>query len=184
MLTWLPLPPARVIRNVKKDHETESLLLSKPASRASLAGLPTELHLLIAKYLIYPDALSLKFTSRHFFYLVDTGVALKVNWLMERRSLHLQCPHDRGCDFRTDLRFCRGSVKLLMQRRREHLECDSRPGLGCLVFGTKTCVHRRSLGQRCQRWLRSHLTIEFWWFVLALLPVCLGCVWMAELANW
>ncbi|KAI0105332.1 F-box domain-containing protein [Nemania sp. FL0031] len=175
------LPPARGSTLATRDREFQCS--SKPVSRASLAGLPTELHLLIAKHLSYPDALSLKFTSRHFFYLVDTGVRLKVAWLLERRSLHLECPNDRGCDFRTDLRFCRGSVKLLMQRRREHLECQSRPGLGCLVFGTATCIHRRSLGQRYQKWLRSRLT-EVWWFLLALLPVCLGCVWMMELATW
>lgn len=176
------LPLARASSHATKGQEIQCP--SKQGSRASFASLPTELHLLIAKHLIYPDALSLKFTSRHFFYLVDTGVRLKVAWLMERRSLHLQCPNDRGCDLRTDLRFCRGSVKLLMQRRREHSECESRPGLGCLIFGTSACVHRRSLGQRCRGWLRSRLTIELWWFLLALLPVFLGCVWMAELAFW
>ncbi|KAI0869579.1 F-box domain-containing protein [Hypoxylon argillaceum] len=176
------LPPARGSILVTKDRETQCS--SKPVSRASLAGLPTELHLLIAKHLTYPDALSLKFTSRHFFYLVDTGVRLKVAWLMERGSLHLECPNNGHCDLRTDLRFCRGRVKLLMQRRREHLECESRPGLGCLIFGTATCIHRQSLGQRWQKWLRSRLTIEFWWLLLALLPVCLGCVWMMELATW
>ena len=74
-------------------------------------SLPTELHLLIAKHLTYPDALSLKYTSRYFFYLVDTGVRLKVAWLMERRDLDLERPNDRQCDLRSDLRFCRGSVK-------------------------------------------------------------------------
>ncbi|KAI1185143.1 F-box domain-containing protein [Nemania serpens] len=173
---------ARPSSHATKDQEIQCP--SKQDAKASFASLPTELHLMIAKHLTYPDALSLKFTSRHFFYLVDTGVRLKVAWLMERRNLHLQCPNDRHCDLRTDLKFCRGSVKLLMQRRREHLECESRPGLGCLVFGTAACVHRRSLGQRCRGWLRSRLTIELWWFLLALLPVCIGCVWMAELAFW
>jgi hypothetical protein len=73
--------------------------------------LPPELHLLIAQYLIYPDALSLKHTNRHFYQLVDTGVRLKVEWLMERRLLHLECPSDSRCDLGSDLRFCRGSVK-------------------------------------------------------------------------
>ncbi|GAW26006.1 putative F-box domain-containing protein [Rosellinia necatrix] len=180
------VPPMRRTsrRAAKGGHEVANQRPPEPVSSASLAGLPTELHLLIASHLTYPDALSLKFTSRHFFYVVDTGVRLKVAWLKERRSLHLECPNDRRCDLGSDLRFCRGSVKLLMQRRREHLECESRPGLGCLVFGTAACAHRRSLGQRCRSWLRSRLTIELWWFLLALLPICLGCIWMAELATW
>ena len=64
----------------------------------------------IAKYLIYPDALSLKHTNRHFYSIVDTGIELKIDWLMERRRLHLECPNDRRCDLGSDLRFCRGSV--------------------------------------------------------------------------
>jgi hypothetical protein len=76
-----------------------------------LASLPTEIHLLISKELIYPDALSLKHTCRYFYYLVDTGVKLKVAWLMERRSLHLECPNDKRCDLGSDLKFCRGSVR-------------------------------------------------------------------------
>lgn len=72
--------------------------------------LPTEIHALISKELIYPDALSLKHTSRYFYDLVDTGVRLKVAWLVERRELHLDCPNDRKCNLRTDLDFCRGSV--------------------------------------------------------------------------
>lgn len=72
--------------------------------------LPTEIHILISKNLIYPDALSLKHTSRYLYNLVDTGVRLKVAWLMERRLLHLDCPNDRGCILKTDREFCRGSV--------------------------------------------------------------------------
>ncbi|KAI1273586.1 F-box domain-containing protein [Xylaria sp. FL0933] len=177
------LQQARSSGHANRDKEIQRP--PKSGSKASLAGLPTELHILISKHLTYPDALSLKHTSRHFFYLVDTGVRLKVDWLMERRSLHLDCPNDRRCDLRSDLGFCRGSVKLLMRRRREHLECESRPGLGCLVFGTTSCAHRRSLARRCARWLRVRLTsIELWWFLLVLLPVCLSCVWMTELATW
>ncbi|OHE96839.1 F-box domain-containing protein [Colletotrichum orchidophilum] len=83
------------------------------SDRTQLAGftdLPAEIHLLISKQLIYPDALSLKHTSSYFYYLVDTGVRLKVEWLMERRMLHLECPNDKRCDLGSDLRFCRGSV--------------------------------------------------------------------------
>ncbi|GKT61840.1 F-box domain-containing protein [Colletotrichum tofieldiae] len=84
--------------------------------RVGFADLPAEIHLLISKQLIYPDALSLKHTSSYFYYLVDTGVRLKVEWLMERRMLHLECPNDRRCDLGSDLRFCRGSVPLVPQR--------------------------------------------------------------------
>lgn len=88
-------------------HSTEA---SKQRPQANLMQLPTEIHLLISKELTYPDALSLKHTSRYFYNLVDTGVRLKVAWLMERRMLHLDCPNDRKCNLRTDLEFCRGSV--------------------------------------------------------------------------
>lgn len=66
-----------------------------------------------------------------------------------------------------------------MQRRREHLECESRPGLGCLVFGTEICTHRKKLRGRYTRWLRAHFTIELWWILLALVPVLFGMFWMA-----
>ncbi|ROW09617.1 hypothetical protein VMCG_02383 [Cytospora schulzeri] len=42
-------------------------------SGAKFTDLPPEIHLLISKELIYPDALSLKHTSRYFYDLVDTG---------------------------------------------------------------------------------------------------------------
>ena len=77
----------------------------------TLTDLPPELHLAISQQLTYPDALSLKHTSRQFFYLVDTGVKLKVAWLVERHTLHLECPNDRCCDLRSDLQFCKGSVR-------------------------------------------------------------------------
>ncbi|KAL7627231.1 hypothetical protein AAE478_001420 [Parahypoxylon ruwenzoriense] len=132
-----------------------------PRERVSrFEELPPELHLLISQQLTYPDALSLKHTNRYFYYLVDTGLKLKVDWLIERRSLHLECPNDRCCDLGSDLKFCRGSVRLLMQRRREHFECESRPGLGCLVYGTKSCAHRQQPGFWMKRCLRSRLTIE------------------------
>ncbi|TVY38217.1 hypothetical protein LSUB1_G004224, partial [Lachnellula subtilissima] len=72
---------------------------------------PPELHLLISSHLTYPDALSLKHTSRHFYTLVYTGVNLKIEWLIERRTLHLDCPHDKKCELGSDMRFCRGSVR-------------------------------------------------------------------------
>jgi hypothetical protein len=79
-------------------------------------SLPTELHLQIASYLTYPDALSLKHTNRHFYGFVYTGVNLKIEWLIERRRLHLDCPHDKGCELGSDMRFCRGSVRYVFVR--------------------------------------------------------------------
>jgi hypothetical protein len=76
----------------------------------TLMTLPPELHLLVSKHLTYPDALSLKHTNRHFFRLVYTGVNLKIEWLIERRRLHLDCPNDRKCELGSDIRFCRGSI--------------------------------------------------------------------------
>lgn len=67
----------------------------------SLMALPTELHLQISSYLSYPDALALKHTCRHFYYLVYTGVHLKVDWLVERFERKLECPMEK-CSFRTD----------------------------------------------------------------------------------
>ncbi|KAI8723262.1 hypothetical protein NCS52_00181700 [Fusarium sp. LHS14.1] len=155
-------------------------LADKGSPKVTFMALPTEIHLAISRMLIYPDALSLKHTNAHFYSLVDTGVNLKVEWLVERRSLHLECPNDRRCDLGSDLRFCRGSVPLLMQRRREHIECESRPGLGCLVYGTRTCSHRSAFSRRLPRWLQVKLTIEVWWIVLAMIPIVCCWVWLAE----
>ncbi len=71
-----------------------------------------------------------------------------------------------------------------MKHRREHIECESRPGLGCLVYGTRECAHRRMAWQRLKRWLRSKLTIELWWVLLALVPLAMSWLWMAELFGW
>lgn len=83
--------------------------IKKSSGKLRLMDFPPEIHLLITKHLIYPDALSLKHTNRHFYGLVYTGVKLKVEWLVERRSMHLECP-DQSCNLGSDLRFCRGSV--------------------------------------------------------------------------
>lgn len=92
---------------VAAGHSAEA---SSQESKTNFMHLPTEIHILISKELTYPDALSLKHSTRYFYDLVDTGVRLKVAWLMERRMLHLDCPNDRKCNLRTDLEFCRGSV--------------------------------------------------------------------------
>ncbi len=83
----------------------------RPAERGpTFASLPPEIHLLVVNNLIYPDRLALKHTSRYFYCVVDTGVKVKVDWLMSRRMLHLKCPNSVRCDLGSDLRFCRGSV--------------------------------------------------------------------------
>ncbi|KAG5928407.1 hypothetical protein E4U42_000703 [Claviceps africana] len=92
------------------SHVDKPNTTSNSTTKANLASLPTELQLAISDLLIYPDALSLKHTSRAFYHLVDTGVELKIDWLVSRRKLHLECPNDRACDLRSDLQFCRGSV--------------------------------------------------------------------------
>lgn len=172
-----PETDALVATNNSTDASTNRL-------QTSLMELPTEIHLLISKELTYPDALSLKYTSRYFYDLVDTGVRLKVAWLMERRMLHLDCPNDRKCNLRTDLEFCRGSVTLLIQRRREHIECESRPGLGCLVYDTPKCAYRRDWRTVWRRWMRRQITVEIWWVLLAVVPLILGWLWMAEFVEW
>ncbi|UNI13353.1 hypothetical protein JDV02_000104 [Purpureocillium takamizusanense] len=152
-----------------------------PTARVDLLSLPPELHLAVSEYLIYPDALSLKHTNRHFYSIVDTGIDLKINWLLERRRLHLECPNDRRCDFGSDLRFCRGSVPLLMRRRREHIECESRPGLGCVVYGTPACSHRLRRPNRWRAGLQAKFTVELWWLLLiALVPVFCACILAAR----
>ncbi|KIH86526.1 hypothetical protein SPBR_08677 [Sporothrix brasiliensis 5110] len=169
----------KTVAGLDPNADDDTITIS-PRPPRSLMSLPPELHIQIAKQLIYPDALSLKHSSRYFYNFVDTGIELKVSWLMSRRLLHLDCPNDTRCDFRSDLRFCRGSVPLLMKRRREHIECESRPDLGCLIYNTKTCVHRRP-PRLLHRWFRRRLTVEMWWIVLALIPLALSWLWFAEL---
>jgi hypothetical protein len=91
---------------IRSDEASEAT-----GDQLSFMSLPTELHLQIASYLTYPDALSLKHTNQHFYGFVYTGVNLKIEWLIERRRLHLDCPHDKGCELGSDMRFCRGSVR-------------------------------------------------------------------------
>ncbi|KAH0491025.1 hypothetical protein TgHK011_002471 [Trichoderma gracile] len=180
-----PFPVSSAVPSTTSKHpdtncgipQTAPEPASKHEPRASLLTLPTEIHLQIASLLMYPDALSLKYTNRYFHSFVDTGVNLKVEWLVERRRLHLECPSHTHCELGTDLRFCRGSVALLMKRRREHIECESRPGLGCIIYGTATCPNRRRRGVRAwQRWLGTKLTIELRWVLLAVLVLL--CSWI------
>ncbi len=116
--TALAAPPAHAAEKAKaalsrnhQRHRCSSRLDDRPPpERATFTSLPPEIHLLITRELIYPDALSLKHTSRYFYYFVDTSINLKVEWLISRRLLHLDCPNNTRCDLGSDLRFCRGSV--------------------------------------------------------------------------
>lgn len=98
------------MKTAKLTTAPETILDGESRHGPGLMDLPPEIHLLISQQLIYPDALSFKHTCRHFYVLVDTGVRLKVEWLVQRRSLHLECPNNTRCDLGSDLRFCRGSV--------------------------------------------------------------------------
>ncbi|TQV91444.1 hypothetical protein IF1G_09943 [Cordyceps javanica] len=81
-----------------------------PPGAFRFMALPTELQLAVSEHLAYPDALSLKQTNTHLRSLVRADLTLKVEWLLERRRLHLECPNSHSCDLGSDLRFCRGSV--------------------------------------------------------------------------
>lgn len=118
------------------EHEPEPETPPLP-SKHSFMGLPTELHLHISTYLPYPDALALKHTSRHFYYVVYTGVHLKVDWLVDRFEHKLECPLEK-CSFRTDEAFCNPRIRRIMERRRRHFECRRARG-GCLVVEGRTC---------------------------------------------
>lgn len=102
-----PLPAATRAATTKVGSSATRV---RAHARPGFMQQPTEIHLLIAQQLLYPDALSLKQTSSYLYGLVDTGVALKVEWLVLRRSLRLQCPSDCGFDLASDQGFCRGSV--------------------------------------------------------------------------
>lgn len=61
-----------------------------------------------------------------------------------------------------------------MQRRREHVECESRPGLGCLIYGTAECAQSRKFKVRVKRWMRTRVSVELWGLVVAVVVGLLG----------
>ncbi|KAH8804679.1 F-box domain-containing protein [Xylogone sp. PMI_703] len=164
-----------------KNEELDDRSEGGNGSVSRLMSLPTEIHLQISRYLTYPDALALKHTNQHFFYIIDTGVELKIEWLIERRLLHLDCPRE-GCELGSDTKFCRGSIRLLMKRRREHFECDSQPGgRGCLIYGTDFCVNKkkRSALLRVSKWTTSMLqTSMAWWLSIGFVGLVCAWVWL------
>lgn len=147
----------------------------------SLMALPTELHLQISSYLSYPDALALKHTCRHFYYLVYTGVHLKVDWLVERFERKLECPMEK-CSFRTDESFCNSRIRGIMERRRRHLECPRRRG-GCLVIEGRTC--QKDL---VPTWLKKQGRVKFLKhaskevLIHGLIFLCVSLLW--NLVRW
>lgn len=104
---WTPSPILDPKLRVLETREIDDVR----ASPSQFMSLPTELHLQISQYLSYPDALALKHTNQHFYAIVYTGVHLKVEWLIERRLLHLDWPHDKSCELGSDTRFCKSSVR-------------------------------------------------------------------------
>ncbi|KAF5023696.1 hypothetical protein F66182_4262 [Fusarium sp. NRRL 66182] len=79
-----------VLRSRRPTSGPKAGEYAEASPQHTFMSLPTEIHVAISRLLIYPDALSLKHTNAHFYSLVDTGINLKVEWLVERRSLHLE----------------------------------------------------------------------------------------------
>ena len=137
---------------------------SNAPSCPSLSSLPAELQLYISSHLPYPDALSLKHTCRHFYIIVDTGVRLKVSWLIERRQLHLPCPSEGQCLLKSDEAFCSKPVRKLMERRRRHEECGMAGARGCAVGGME--CKRKARGRWSANWggfWALIIGIVIWW---------------------
>ncbi|KAF7942905.1 uncharacterized protein EAE97_006359 [Botrytis byssoidea] len=162
---------------MEKHHILPSSQTESGTTKLNLLDLPQEIQVLIISHLIYPDALSLKHTNRHFYSFVYTGLHLKIEWLIQRRRLHLDCPSDSKCELGSDVRFCRGSVALLMKRRREHQECDSKPGgRGCLVLGKNICVDKKESNHVKAVWRYLKSGIPLWLVVVtvALLAIVIA----------
>ncbi|EFE32983.1 uncharacterized protein ARB_00070 [Trichophyton benhamiae CBS 112371] len=113
----------------------------KPAiaipNKQSFIRLPTEIHMHIASFLSYPDALALKHTNSYLYSLVRTNLPLRVDWIIERHEKGLTVPR-KNCVLRTDELFCNSEVNQIMERRRWHLECK-RGHAGCQVIEGSSC---------------------------------------------
>lgn len=131
----------------------------------TLNTLPQEIQGMIIQHLLYPDALALKHTNRKYYDTINTGINLKVEWLISRIETNLPCPTKRPCNFDSDRSFCASTgMSELMQKRRQHAECDNHPaGRGCLVLDTKICAYKKSGIARSRALihsrLRAHATI-------------------------
>jgi len=140
---------------LETDETSTSNQVVAPA-KANISTLPPELILLISQNLTYPDALSLKHTSRSFYSLVYTGLKLKIEWLIERRSLHLDCPHDKRCELGSDMRFCRGSVWYFpLFRKESSFRCLQSQILLANICKSTDETKKRAWGVRyCHWWKR------------------------------
>lgn len=121
----MPLKRQSSFEYIFSDLTTCALPSPSSESSPSLSTIPEELYSLILPHLPYPDALSLKHTSRKFYRLVDTSMESKVAWLIDRHTRGLPCPQ-KQCILKTDAAFClnsSGEVKRLMEKRRRHEEC-------------------------------------------------------------
>ena len=152
----------------KTSTDTER---STPYPR-SVLDLPPELHLSISKYLNYPDALSLKHTNSHFYKLVDTGIWLKVAWLLERKKQDLPFPTNGQCCLQSDKQFCTQPVRRTMEKWRMHRECGEQRG--CVVGGV---VCRRRPGRF---WSQS---VELAALTVGALAIATACI-LRSLGVW
>lgn len=190
------LPVLSAHHIMEKHHSLSTSQAKHDTPKLSLLDLPQEIQLLITSHLIYPDALSLKHTNRYFYSFVYTGLHLKIEWLIQRRRLHLDCPSDSKCELGSDVRFCRGSVawvlpqllwpqdvetnnvcSLLMKRRREHQECDTKPGgRGCLVLGRNICIDKKESNHFKVVWRYFKSGVPLWLVVVtvALLAIVIA----------
>ena len=137
-------------------------------SGIQFSSLPSEIHVLIAKQLCYPDLLSLRFTNRYFLSssLIATTKRDRVEWLLERAKQGLSIPKSKACNWSSDYKFVHNrEVIIMMRRRRQHLDCKehhSKHGMAhCFVLNRETCPVLESRGstlgyfQSCARRLIS-----------------------------
>ena len=104
-----------------------------------LIDLPTELHLLIAAELPWPDLLAVKHAHPRFYYTIPTTVHQRVDWLLSRAPLGLALPQEK-VNLRSDADFCRSrEIRTFLQRRRRHQDCRSNENQ-CLVNPGKKCT--------------------------------------------
>lgn len=147
------------LRSLKKKNNSEHFdrwARSIANITSPLLSLPPELLDLINITTSLPRRPPLKHTSLHLYPLIDTSVQLKVSWLVSRHGRGLERPR-RNCILKTDAAICAsggGEVRMIMERRRSHWECDR--AKGCEVVEGAKCQSGGGRGKR------SGTTI-WWW---------------------
>ena len=155
-------------------------------------SLPQELYPFITDSLSYPDLLALKHTHSLFYYSLNTGIKLKVAWLLDRKQRGLRVPQGK-CVLRTDESFCtsgRGEVSQILRSRRQHKDCvmaasDGNRGKGgnlvmerkCEVLLGSSCAGPRELkgsfrALRLKRFSRLAAGRVPW--IIAILAIAIG----------